>query len=331
METQVVQKERTLTLLTESLTMMFASPWDAHPFAEYPQTMQIPLATCSERIDPTVKVLTHENSYTITVSSPSGFELGDVKGSMLDQRTLVVFGSLVEPATTYEYVSKCQARVYGSPHGSCLLGVLPAGTVFRGGPPSHSGWIALEDDGEDAWVLDDGSLAIVSLGRPAQGHRFHKHIALPPDALPGRATVKEVDNSWTITTPRRTKTAGAPRSMPSVADQPVASRHTSPRPVAPPQAPHAASLSKPHPSVPLPAAEQEAPAATRSDARAPEAAKKKSRASPETATPNQYDVLQSTAEPLLHECTADQANVQTPIECLQEWQAVKGGGFVRTA
>ena len=80
-------------------------------------------------------------------------------------------------------------------------------------------------------------------------------------------------------------------------------------------------------------AEQEAPAATRSVARAPEAAKakKKTRASPESVTPNLYDVLQSTAEPLLHECTADQANVQTPIECSQEWQAVKGGGFVRTA
>ena len=109
---------------------MFASPWDAHPFAEYSQPMRIPLATRSERIDPTVKVLTHEYSYTITVSAPSGFELGEVKGSALDQCSLVVVGSLVEPATTYEYVSKCQARVYGSPHGRCLLGVLPAGTVY---------------------------------------------------------------------------------------------------------------------------------------------------------------------------------------------------------
>jgi hypothetical protein len=312
---------------------MFASPWDAHPFAEYSQPMRIPLATRSERIDPIVKLLTHEYSYTITVSAPSGFELGEVKGSALDQCSLVVVGSLVEPATTYEYVSKCQARVYGSPHGRCLLGVLPAGTVFRGGPPSHSGWIALEDDGEDAWVLDDGNLAIVSLGRPAQGHRFSKHIALPPDALPRQATVKEVDNSWFMTIPRRRKPPGAPRSLPSVAEQPVASRHTSLRPVAPAQAPHAASSTKPHPSVPQPAAEQEAPAATRSVARAPEAAKakKKTRVSPESVTPNLYDVLQSTAEPLLHECTADQANVQTPIECSQEWQAVKGGGFVRTA
>jgi hypothetical protein len=222
-------------------------------------------------------------------------------------------------------VSTWQVPPWSAPSGNC---------VFRGGPPSHSGWIALEDDGEeDAWVLDDGNLAIVSLGRPAQGHRFSKHIALPPDALPRQATVKEVDNSWNMTIPRRRKPPGAPRSLPSVAEQPVASRHTSLRPVAPAQAPHVASSTKPHPSVPQPAAEQEAPAATRSVARAPEAAKakKKTRASPESVTPNLYDVLQSTAEPLLHECTADQANVQTPIECSQEWQAVKGGGFVRTA
>jgi len=79
--------------------------------------------------------------------------------------------------------------------------VFPAGTCVRGGPPSHTGWIELED--EEGWALDDGSWALRVAGRPAEATRFRKTIAVPSEAVLSRATKQQVEGELIVRVPRR--------------------------------------------------------------------------------------------------------------------------------
>jgi hypothetical protein len=79
--------------------------------------------------------------------------------------------------------------------------ILPRASVVRGTAPTEHGWIALVDGG---FLLDDGSLELLSRARAPAASAFEKLYELPEDAdLSGAVSDPAEDgSSWVISVPR---------------------------------------------------------------------------------------------------------------------------------
>jgi len=331
-------------------------------------------------IDPAVKVLTNNNEFLVRCMPPDGFRMGDVSASRVHNQSMALSGLLTKPAIMCEYVSRRRAGAYEAPNERSLIGVYPAGTIVRGSPPSHAGWIALEDE-EDGWALDDGSWALRTAGSPAVNRRFCKTVSLPPDAVLSHATTQEcADGNFVVHVPRQRSVDHSRAFRQSVTHDPPAVPPSKPSPASRQQPrltkerllaiqrdcmadgididpamlhwtegevrdffhsggrKHRSSASRE--TVHQPAKACEASAARQAGQRASPCSHM-NRSEPKTSTetqtrgekdePNKYDVLMPGTEPVLVECDANIANVQSPTERIQEWEATKCGGFVRTA
>jgi len=355
---------------------MFASPFDILQPREhtYPhRRARSPVAA----VEPAINHSARERSHVFSLSAPPGWELGDVRASTPQRDIFVLSGELQQPRTLHEYIARRKCGIYAAPHTRSLVGVIPAGTVVRGGPPTHTGWIAIDDE-DEAWILDDGSLALASAGRSGQSVRFRKQIKVPADAIISQATTQEVDGALVVTLPRKQLSAHArsPRAVPVKISKPSVAASMPPMPpkltkeqlhdlqhecmaddiniepamlhwteddvrrffesggVERPRVPAACA---PHvdasPEQPMTAPSKRAAPPVASSSKPPEAqAKNKKAARPRHTNKeaNSYDALLPKEDPVLVECTASVMNVQLPLERSQEWEAIKGGGFVRT-
>ena len=371
--------------------MMF----DSYPFRDGRRPQHVWQAHRQPRsaasVEPHIKLEQSRDEYLVSLQA-AGFEVDNVQASVErdGHRRLTLTGLLRSLPQPFKYFVQHPTAVYSAPQGR-RLGFLQAGMVLRGGPPLHGGWIAVEDEDEDLWVLDDGSLALASAGRQAQAHNFCKHIALPADAAIDRATRQELQNGSVVVIVPRRRASVRPEAPPPTRTAPASVQKPTPPKPSPKPAP-----SVPPPAVPPPPRQQltkeklfdlqaeamaddidiepemmqwsneqvrlffesggsvrptaprahtataskaspqankrtaPAPAAAPHQSPPPHAAKKSTRTASTQATPNHYDALLPTDAPLLSECTASTANVQTPRELVQEWEAIRGGGFMRT-
>jgi len=138
--------------------------------------------------------------------------------------------------TKHEYIVRRATPLFAQADSRySALGVLPAGTLVRGGLPSSKGWIPLEDD---LWVCDDGT-RMQRLKQMVQRFPFSRHVELPDDADIAHATLQEVEEGVVVSVPRRPKTAKRPaQHMPElVTSGAVASSAPTPDNTAPDQTP----------------------------------------------------------------------------------------------
>jgi len=364
----------------------FASPFERF----YPRGHTNPAfyghdRTHHKKPQPQVELVTRPESYALVLAAPYGYQLSHDITVGSSQERLTLSGSLIEPAKPYEYVARRRLPVYAAPKSRAaqrrqLLGALPAGTIFQGGPPSHGGWVMLEDENADAWVLDDGTIALREAGCPAQAIGFRRSVTLPADAIISQAKMRNLSEGLAITVPRKQTAPRPATSQPAApAMQRLAPRLTKARlhdlqsecmaddldlepemmswsedevraffesggSERPSRHQTASSHHQPAsqvPAPPLPAAKRaalSAPASANSTYggawhAAGDDAKRPTRpVAREQTEPSQYDALRPTEDPVLRECTADALNVQSPVEGkVQEWEATKAGGFVRTS
>lgn len=95
---------------------------------------------------------------------------------------------LCRPMPVFEEASKRQG----------IVDVLRAGSIVRGGLPSSSGWIPLDDD--ELWLFDDGrSLELMESSHARRP--FVRHIPLPSSVDVNVAALEEHDDRLIITLP----------------------------------------------------------------------------------------------------------------------------------
>lgn len=248
---------------------------------------------------------------------------------------------------THEYVARSRAVVYEHPRpGTRPIAVLPRGSIVQGSAPSSSGWIKTADGD---FMLDDGSLQLISVARPPAPVPFDKAFELPLDANLDAATSEMTkDGSLHISVPkiRRGRPASSRMCMPQAAQdfnlQPPANARSAERVSTPKQAseksrqPHnvqVRTVERAHdaqPPKPRPesanVSEPRSSTSSQTAASRPTSAPAPKKASPRDNLPTKH--LQK-AEPILQESTVRAENVQRPIESMEEWVADESGGFVR--
>lgn len=281
------------------------------PFMAPPRPRRAPKAP----IDPVVDTATTSEDYIIRLAPPSdGFDVKEASAELIGARTIELTGAIASRARLCTYQTLRPAAVYSEPVPSrhTLIGYVAAGAIVKGSPPSHGGWVALEDD--ESWMIDDGALALVEA--PREPEHFARRVSLPADALVERATSerpRELAGGLLITVPRsrmRPTQMAAPPPQPA----PRTPRDTRHAPVH--KTPKKTSTShhrEPPPPAPTPARPAKAQAR-------------------HNVTPSLHDELRklSSEEPVLCAVIASASNVKAPSEEVESWLAVHGGGFVRS-
>jgi hypothetical protein len=302
-----------------------------------PPRPQVASSRSTPTVSPHVSLTTAAEQHEVTLSPPDdSYKIVDAQASLGDDaRSIVLEGSLLKKADgAYQYQTRRRAGVYSRPSQHALAGVLPPGKVVRGGAPTSEGWIALDEE-EGAWMLDDGTLALVGRPAPSRPQPFAKHVALPADSEPRRATSRPLgrnrgDGGLIVSVPRTRRTP-APRPVPVNVHRrpPAQQQHNQPPATAPPK-PSAKPAAKP-------AAKQSARPATAAHANDVSAEEYKRQHKRQAAERRgMHDALRTLlgdeAGALLVECDADDVsarNVQSPSEQVEEWVAATDGGFVR--
>lgn len=323
--------------------------------AQYPSLRSEP--------EPLVNTSTKKSEYSLTIAPPEGFKLADT-GASLEGRKLQLEGSLAQlpRPDTHEYITRARVVMYDRPSVRYArpIEILPRASVVRGSEPTESGWIALVDGG---FLLDDGSLQLVSRARPRLASRFQKLFELPEDAdLSGAVSDPSEDgSSWVISVPRlrparpvkvRVQPEAPAPAMPApepahfrpkATARPEASSTAKSRPTTAPPAATSKWAAAPSAPVSMDCQAMQSPArapptvrAQRqvqppSPAAAPPAAKR--RAAPSSSATSSKAQCSAdglgviSSEPLLQELSCRAANVQRPPEVCEEWVATPDGGF----
>lgn len=139
-----------------------------------------------------IETVSSPDAHDVTITPPDGFRILDATASPVDGASIVVEGKLeaiARSASLREYVVRGRAGLYERPSRSALVGYVPGGTVVQARTsqaPSHSGWIALDDD--ESFMLDDGSLVLRSRQQPAVVP-FATKVHIPADADLSRASM----------------------------------------------------------------------------------------------------------------------------------------------
>lgn len=163
--------------------MLGLHPFDAH----MPRRARAPASTPRSSAHVT---LSSSDVHEVSVAPPTGFAIIDGSASPLGDGSILVEGKLqhAHSDNMIDYVIRSsRAAIYAHPSRASLVGYVQPGTIVRGSPPSHGGWIALDDD--ECFMLDDGSLAART--RPSAATPFQQRVNLPADACLSKATMHD--------------------------------------------------------------------------------------------------------------------------------------------
>jgi len=270
------------------------------------------------RLEPNVKVQTTHDAYLVHLLAPEGVTLSKPSASAERHSSIVLEGVLI-PSQRGAYVYQCRRQVacYGEPSNFAPpVEFLPPGSCVRGSAPSRHGWIGLEsdlDDDEPLYLRDDGGLVLLQRPTRTQPQPFARHLDLPADAVLDRASCTKMRGceGYVVTVPRGRR----PQTHPP-AWQPTAAATSASKAQA------NELKAKRHPASPPP--------------KGMNANKENHTARPSTTSSREIaggsrDVLRTTLEPVLQECSVSPENVSTPSETVQHWVATANGGFVKAA
>lgn len=165
--------------------MLGLNPFDAHRGFHPRRT-----APAAPRREPYIETKTTAAAYLVGVSPPAGSAIKNPSAEPMSKASILVEGALTDRAPRlHEYVVRARhAPVYASPSRSAIIAYAPHGAVVTGSAPSRAGWIALDEE-EEAYMLDDGSLA-TRTPQAAPPTPFAKRVDLPVDADLSNATVR---------------------------------------------------------------------------------------------------------------------------------------------
>jgi len=298
--------------------------------------------------EPLIETEITEDAYALVLTPPKGFKLKQPDATVLKGRNLMLHGHIVPKqarnTSTHQYVASSRTIVYDC--DARPVAVLARGSVMHGGAPSRDGWIRTA---AGHYVLDDGTLDLLSVSRPADPVAYRKTLELSDDAdMDGASCQHLEDGSMFISVPRirsvqpapmpmeRPSTGRPPTHKPSPATAPTPKPKPTPRSARPAvltqpkPSPAAAAAPKPQPQPVVRPTSQQAPRQT------PQAATK-SRPAPSPSpsvrcTKPPKGVVSAglpKAEPLLQQTALRAENVQRPVETAEEWVATECGGFVR--
>lgn len=262
----------------------------------------------TQQVEPYIEPHTTCDAYLVSVRAVELYELTEPKAS-LDGCELTLRGVLKSPAP-YEYATASRTGVYTAP-GQQLIGVAPGRAMLRGTAPTHGGWVELEEG--EGWVR---AADLQLLSRPPVPQRFATPIDLPADALLQQATSRPLrEGGLLVTVPRARRKPPPPKSARAVLPlkRPVpSSMPATARPAWTPQPTKVAAAAV---AVPSTAALDAVPTVAASSC---------------SRRPSYESTLGGVLPPsmLLLEAKTDAANVQRPVETMQNWLASPCGGFV---
>lgn len=268
-----------------------------------------------------------EPVYTIKLTAPSAHALDNARASLSDHGHAIDLSAVIIKShdDEYQYVTRSRTGIYAEPSQHSLVAVLPAGHRVSGSSPSRSGWIRLDDD---EWILDDGSVALVSRPSPARRSPFSKRVELPSDADLRRAQSEPLRDGGLLITVPRVRAKATPRQVPvqNAPKKPAAAPAPAKR--APPPAPKPAATPKPTappPSKAAPAAKQPPTGADADEMKRQhkrQAAERRDALGRVVSSDYEGPVLMEVAA-----CEVGARNVQSPTEEVEEWVATADGGF----
>jgi len=300
---------------------MFAPMPYAHPFATRSSHVRAPPRAQPRTPEPLISMDDSASAYIISLRAPEDHTAQDTRATLAHDG-LVLEGRLVTPSNgVYEYVTRRRCGVYAEPNDRAIASTLPAGQHISGGAPTRSGWIALDDD--ESWLLDDGSVALVSKPSPSRALPFAKKVSLPADAELRRATsesMRDGRGGLRVVVPRTRRTP--------VPVQPAATHKRSPPKPAP--APKPAAAPQPPPAT-RQNAEKHTTTTTKRDMSAEDFKQQHKRKAQERRSISESLAAlrgEDYAGPVLVESPeASPRNVQSPSEMTEEWVATSDGGF----
>ncbi len=288
--------------------------------------------------EPRIEVDERRDAYFISCEAPPDWK-ANADARIEASGHLLLEGSLhpEKPVGFYSYETRDRAGLFSQPSHRALQGVIPPGRLLRGSAPSRQGWIALDDD--ESFVLDDGSLELVGRPRVPRPVPFRKRVTLPSDADVQKATSKSLGrgDGLLITVPRVVR-----RRQPVPINTNRAER---PKPAAPSPPPPSPVSSAPRtrksasaykearaPAPPTAAAKKKDVSADDYKAQHKKQAAARRAAAEQLSSADALRSLQVTTDgPVLAECdSADEQNVQSPREEVEEWVAKADGTFARS-
>lgn len=187
-----------------------------HPFASRRATRVPQPSTWQENHanpEPIVRVEESVHEYTIVVEAPKGHDLDSATAVHDSPGGICISGRLRRLAPRYiKYFTQRRTPVYAEPSCYSCVGMVPAGTVLRGGMPASSGWIALDDDD---WLYDDGCVEAVSIEQHPP-LRFSRRVTVPHDADVEGASSRHASSRFVISIPKLRVGAQKRRPAPCV-------------------------------------------------------------------------------------------------------------------
>ncbi|KAL1522626.1 hypothetical protein AB1Y20_017607 [Prymnesium parvum] len=211
-------------------------------------------------------------------------------------RTLAVHGVVVSTPRVQEFVVRRHSALFATPSRARVAGMAPAGAYVVG---------ARCEENPDWVVLEEGFLPL-SVLQPVDGsqptaRRFVKEVALPDDANLEEATLSSLSDGavFEVQLPRK-------RAVPTaMQDRPAPMRE------------------------PEDAMKMNVTAQPASNFEAKGAAKVQSAPhTPPKAEVNDETIVHKTPKPS-REAEIKDENIQMPMDCTEEWQAMPSGGFSR--
>lgn len=343
---------------------MFASPMFASPAPAFSR----PMHQRRPAIKPIITTRSHADAYTVTVSAPTKHALRDVSVSTDGQDLRVEGRIEAGTSCPWEYVCVAhRCGIYANPSRHSLIGHAPYGATFEGHEPS-GGWIRIDDgtwildDGNIAVKHEPSQVAAspfvkrVSLPSDANLAQASRR---PVDGgsllvtVPRATTASSVSKYVVVHGPRVAVRRGPSTASPLVGSRNkgevvegstdgsgwlrladhsgfmlLSGRHLGLGTLLAPLPPTEASSSRPPiapkppgGSVPTASAPLEPVARTMSG---------RSSGSNETRRHREASLLGALPkeEPVLVECVSSVANVSSPAESCQHWDATPDGGFV---
>ncbi|KAL1522939.1 hypothetical protein AB1Y20_017903 [Prymnesium parvum] len=300
-----------------------------------PATHAMPSATPQHRAlsrgkDPQL-TLVHGNdhSYRAVLELPSSSHahrtLEDVSAHVNKAAgILAVHGVVVSTPRVQEFVVRRRSALFATPARARVAGMAPAGAYVVGSRcEENPDWVELEDGYLPLSVLQpvDGS-------QPT-AHRFVKEVTLPDDANLELATVSSPNDGavFEVRVPRKRLVPSAMKKVqPARMKEPKdATKMHSESPLEP--KPEGKDSTKRN-STPQPAPTAEVKGATKQKPAA-QPAREDEDDQPRTKRRVQRtsEELLCKAAPVLYECEANKENIQMPMDCTEEWQAMPSGGF----
>jgi len=285
-----------------------------------------------EDFKPVIRADTGLKAYTVTIQVPGPSTYLESVNARASSRASITVNGFMCSGTPgdYDYVVRQRCGLYAMPSQHELIDVLKPGTILRGAPPTNTGWIDLSGEDGEAWVIDDGSVAVIEKKKVP----FHHDFDVPQDGILDQASIQQDDLCVVITIPReqpkrkQVHVSSAPRSVKagaSVLEETLPGTGQNPSAQKPASRPFNNNQMKP----PLTGHDP----ATISRERPFQGDKGDRGQLPQNWSKTAYKdnlsgELPKSSSPLLTESPPCPGNVQSPAEDCQEWIASAQGGFM---